>query len=107
MVVSSGVEFDRMEEACGEILEQWEACRRGDFTAEELDAARRSVATGLRTTMDSQGALEDYWLGQAAAGGAEGPLELAARVEQVTADQVTAQAGRTELDAIYEMKGRA
>ena len=28
-------------------------------------------------------------------------------VEQVTADQVTAQAGRTELDAIYEMKGRA
>ena len=31
----------------------------------------------------------------------------AARVEQVTADQVTAQAGRTELDAIYEMKGRA
>lgn len=106
MLVSSGVEFDKMEQAKEEILAQLEQCKRGAFEEWELEAARRSVVSALHTALDSQGRLEDYWLAQAAAGLGETPEELADRVEAVTKDQVTAAAQSLALDTIYFLKGR-
>ena len=88
MLVSSGVEFDKVDQTRGEILAQLEACRRGDFTDDELEWARRSVVSAQKTILDSQSRLCDYWLGQAAAGLTESPEELAARLEGVTREEV-------------------
>ena len=106
MVVSSGIEFDKYEQAKGEILAQFEACRKGDFTDQELEASRRAVVSSLTAALDSQSRLEDYWLAQAAAGQAQPPEVLARRVEEVTASQVSALAGQMELDAVYFLKGK-
>ena len=106
MVISSGIEFDKYQQARDEILAQLEACRRGDITADELEGARRIVITALQTTLDSQNRMADYWLGQAAAGLTETPEQLAGRLEQVTAEQVVAAASRLELDTIYFLKGK-
>lgn len=106
MVVSSGIEFDKYEQAKGEILAQFEACRKGDFTDQELEASRRAVVSSLTACLDSQGRLEDYWLAQAAAGQAQPPEALARQVEEVTASQVSALAGQMKLDAVYFLKGK-
>ena len=105
MLVSSGVEFDRFQAAEDEILAQLECCRRGEITEEELAAAKRSLVSGLRSTLDAQGQLEEFWLTQNAGGAGEGPEELAGRIEQVSVSDVTEQAQRTELDVIYRMEG--
>ena len=73
MLVSSGVEFDKVGQAEGEILSQLYKCQAGDFSDDELEWARRSVVSTLRTTLDTQSRMEDYWLGQSAAGLTEGP----------------------------------
>lgn len=106
MLVSSGIEFDKYEQAKNEILAQLEACRRGELEDWELTGAVRSIVSALQTTLDSQGRLEDYWLGQAVAGLTEGPEELAVRVEKVTRENVVAMANRVELDTIYFLKGK-
>lgn len=106
MLVSSGVEFGKVEEAKREILAQLAACQAGDFSGDELEWARRSVVSTLMTTLDAQGRLEDYWLGQAAAGLEEGPEALARRVEQVTRDQAAAAAQKLKLDTVYFLKGK-
>ena len=106
MLVSSGVEFDKVDQARAEILSQLYKCQSGEFTDDELEWARRSVVSGLRTALDGQGRLEDYWLGQAAAGLTEGPDQLAARVEAVTRAQVVAAAQDLTLDTEYFLKGR-
>ena len=81
MLVSSGVEFSKVGQAQDEILAQLQACKDGGFTDDELEWARRSVVSTLMTTLDAQSRLEDYWLGQAAAGLTEAPDELAQRVD--------------------------
>ncbi len=101
MLVSSGIEFDKYEKAKGEILAQLAACRDGAIEPIELEGARRSVVSSLRASLDSQGRLEDFFMGQAAAGLAEGPAELADRVAMVTKEQVVAVAAGMDLDAIY------
>ena len=106
MLVSSGVEFDKVGQAEGEILSQLYKCQTGDFTDDEMEWARRSVVSTLLTTLDAQSRLEDYWLGQAAAGLTEGPDELAARVEQVTREEAVAAAQDLILDTVYFLKGR-
>lgn len=106
MMVSSGIEFDKYQQARDEILAQLEACRRGEITADELEGARRIVVTALRTTLDSQSRMADYWLGQAAADLTETPEELVRRVERVTAEQAADAARRLRLDTIYFLKGK-
>lgn len=106
MLVSSGIEFDKADQAREEILAQFRACVSGDFTDQELEAARRAVVSGLTSGEDSQSLLEYYWQAQAAAGLQQKPEDLAEAVEQVTAEQVVAVAERMELDAIYFLKGK-
>ena len=72
--------------------------RRG--TAVHPDMERLSAA------LDAQGRLEDFWLGQAAAGLEEEPQALAQRIAAVTKEQVVAVANKLELDTIYFLKGK-
>lgn len=106
MLVSSGVEFDKVGQAEAEILSQLYKCQSGDFTDDELEWARRSVVNTLRTTLDTQGRLEDYWLSQSAAGLTQSPDELAERVEAVAREQVVTAAQDLTLDTVYFLKGR-
>lgn len=106
MVVSSGIEFDKYDQAKDEILAQFDACVKGDFTDHELEAGRRAVVSSLTASEDSQGRLEDYWLGQTAANMAQTPGELADAVEQVTREQVIAVAKKLQLDSIYFLRGK-
>ncbi|MGN8875051.1 EF-P 5-aminopentanol modification-associated protein YfmF [Pseudoflavonifractor sp. HCP28S3_F10] len=106
MLVSSGVEFDQFAPARDEVLAQLAACKAGDFEDWELEGARRSVVGALKSAMDAQGRLEDFWLGQAVAGLTEGPDALADRVEQVTREQVVRALNTLELDTVYFLKGK-
>ena len=105
MLVSSGIEFDKYEEAKNEILAQLEAVKNGDITPEELETAKRSVSSELRSAMDSQGELEGFWLSQAMEGLDYGPMELAELIGDVTKEDVMAIAASIEPDLIYFLKG--
>ena len=107
MVVSSGVEFDKFGRAKEEILAQLDAVRRGEFTEEEMTAARQGVTSSLRAALDSQGRLEDYWTAQLLSGGPlAGPESLIEPVERVTVEDVARVARAVELDTVYQLAGR-
>ena len=106
LMVSSGIEFDKYQTARDEILAQLEAIRRGEIEDWELEGARRTLISGHRTTLDSQGRQEEFWLGQAAAGLDTDIETLCAQFETVTREQVAAAAQKLELDTIYFLKGK-
>ena len=105
MVVSSGVEFSNKQRAEDEIMAQLEACRQGRFEPWEVDGARRYTVSSLLTVLDSQGAQEDWWLGQALTGLSQGPEELARAIEAVSVEQAVAAARALSLDTVYFLKG--
>ena len=105
MLVSSGVEFEKFDEAKDEILAQLSNVKNGDFDDDELTAARKAVASDLRAMTDSPGALEDFYLSQTLRGLEYGPAELAALCESVTREDVLSVARGIELDAVYFLHG--
>jgi predicted Zn-dependent peptidase len=106
LLVSSGIAFDKYDAAKNEIFSQLEAVKRGEITDEELEAARRGVASDLRALMDSAPALEGYWLSQNVDGTDCGPDELAALCESVPREEIVAIAGGVECDAVYFLRGK-
>ncbi|MCD7761270.1 MAG: insulinase family protein [Clostridiales bacterium] len=107
LTVQCGVSGEQADAAREEILRQVEALKMGQFTAAELDAARRGVAHRLRTVPDSQAAMARFWLDQAVAEAPCAPEELAQLVSEVTAEQVTECAGQIALDTVYTLTGEA
>lgn len=105
MLVSSGIEFDKLDAARDEILAQLDSVRRGEITDDELRSAKKSVASDLRAVQDSIGELEGFYLSQALDGFDYGPAELAALAEDVTKEDVQAIAESIECDLIYFLKG--
>ena len=106
MIVSSGIEFQNYETAKREILAQLEDVKAGKITYFEFEGARRILTNQYRSIEDEQGRMEEYWLGQAAAGTEDAPGTLAARLETVTGEQIAQVARKLELDTVYFLKGK-
>lgn len=101
MMVYSGIDFDKLENAKSEIFAQLEDVKNGIVTEDELNAAKSSVSSSLRAVMDSQGELEGFYLANTLDGLEFDPMELAELVDGVTLDAVCAVANSVQLDAIY------
>ena len=68
MLVSSGIETKNFETAKNEILNQLELCRQGAISEYEFDSAKRYILSELKSAADSPGRLDDFYIGNAAAG---------------------------------------
>lgn len=107
LLVSSGIDFDKLDEARDEIFAQLDAMRRGELSDEELSSAKACVASELRASMDSLGELEGFYLSNTVAGLELSPMELAGMADNVTKDEVTAIANSVECDLVYFLNGNA
>ena len=105
LVVSSGVEFSKLETAKQEILRQLEACKKGEITDDELESARGYLVSDLKIAMDSPGRLDDYYMGQILLGQDGIMADLAEKIARVTKEEAAQAANALRLDTIYELKG--
>jgi predicted Zn-dependent peptidase len=106
LFISAGIAPKNYEAAMHEIMTQLEDARQGNFTEQELSSARQMLVSSLLGASDSQSRLEDFYIGQLAAGLTTGPEELAHQVAEVTNAQVKEAAGRIQVDTIYFLKGK-
>ena len=106
LTVSSGVETADFRRAEEEIGRQLQAVQRGDWEDWEQEGALQAIRASLLSLSDSQGALENFYLGQIASGVQETPEELAAALEQVTKERIMAAAQTIKLDTVYFLRGK-
>lgn len=106
LTVSSGVEVTDFERAEEEIERQLHAVQQGDWEDWEQEGALQAIRTSLLSLTDSQGALENFYLGQIASGATETPEELAASLQQVTKERIVAAARTVTPDTVYFLRGK-
>ena len=106
ITVSSGIEFQNYQKAYDEIMLQLRAVQKGELEPWEMDSARSVLRNAYVSMGDSQGKLENFYLGQAATGQDETPEILAEQVGAVTVDRVVEAMERVTLDTVYFLKGK-
>ncbi len=105
MIVSSGIEFEKYDEALGEILYQLDEMKNGNIADWELDGAKSAVITSLKAAADSPARLRGFYLDQAISDVSCAPEEMAALAAEITVEQVQKIAAGIKLDAVYFLKG--
>lgn len=106
ITVSSGIEFENFQKAYDEIMAQLEAVWKGDLEDWELEGARSTLLNAYSSMGDSQGKLENFYLGQVATGQSETPEELAKQVLEVTPERIFRAMETVKLDTVYFLKGK-
>ena len=106
LLVDCGIEEKNKEKAVGEILNQVAQLQQGDFTQQELEQTRLSMANGLRTVGDTLGSLETWYLTHLLEGHVISPQKELQAYEGVTAQQVAQAAQKLKLDTIYCLAGK-
>ncbi len=100
----SSVNRARAEE---EILSQIESIRRGEFTDEELDAARRSMTGNYRQIEDNPQALEGYYFRRSLADFRATPHACIERFSRIGREDILRVAAAMHLDTVYFLDGTA
>lgn len=106
ITVSSGIEFDNYQKAYDEIMAQLSAVQNGELEDWELEGARSTLLNAYTSMNDSQGKLENFYLGQAATGQHETPEELAEQVREVTPERIFRAMQTVKLDTVYFLQGK-
>ena len=106
MTVSSGVEQKDYDRAMEEIACQLAAVQNGQWEDWEQDGALQAMLSSLTSLPDSQGALENYYLGQIATDAGETPEELTAALREVTRERIMEAARSAKLDTVYFLHGK-
>ena len=105
LTVSAGIDFAMEDRVLEQIEAQLDACRQGDFTEEELVAAKQGLLTQLQSTHDSPGAIENYYASGLLSGMTLTPAQYMELVEQVTAPMVQRAAQSLERHTVYFLRG--
>ena len=106
ITVSSGIEFENYQRAYDEIMAQLAAVQKGGLEDWELEAAKSTLLNAYASMGDSQGKLENFYLGQNATGRTESPQDLAAKVREVTPQRVFQAMSTVKLDTVYFLQGK-
>ena len=105
VTVSAGIDFDKETKTREEVLRQLDACKQGDITEMELNAAKEAVLSSLRATHDSPGAIEGYYATAALSGMGLTPDAYMTAIRAVTVDDVVAAANTVQLHTSYFLRG--
>ena len=106
MQIASGVKVGSEAAAEEEILVQLRAMQNGDFCAEDVSDALRSLANRYLSLGDEPSSLAFWHLSQILAGLCERtPEALIASLGRVTKDEIVDMAKSVRLDTVYFLKG--
>jgi predicted Zn-dependent peptidase len=105
MKVSCGIDPDARDIACEEILHQWDQMRAGNFTDEEMDAAKRSLDNSYRTVEDNPHAVEGFYYGRLLEDVDMSVEDCRRGLLAVTREQIVRAACEVSLDTVYFLHG--
>lgn len=103
--VHAGIDQKNLRTALDAINEMLDAVREGDFDDMELDAAKRSLISAIRTGSDSPRYIMTFMLARELCGVTDTPEALAERIARAERDDVCRAAKSVEADTVYFLCG--
>jgi predicted Zn-dependent peptidase len=101
MIISSGIDIGNKQKALDIIEQQLDDMAKGNISDQEMDAAVKSIETGIKSLTDSQINVVDFYLSQTIAGTSDDFTTIIEKVKKVTKDDVTSAARRIVQDTVY------
>lgn len=99
--VNCGVQHDMFKLAFDEIMNQLNLVKSGNFTDDEIHAAKLGVTERIKSLSDSQSLIQEYYFGQLLCGGGESIEDLCAKLMDVKKDDIIHAAETIVMDTCF------
>ena len=101
VLVESGVDPQNKEALIQQVLKQLEALKNGDFSDQDINASKLSIADTLKSYSDSQSALDNWYAARLLKDDFISPEQVISILEGVTREQIISAAKGVELCTVY------
>lgn len=105
MVISSGVDIKNKEKAQEIMLEQLEGIKKGNISDYEYESTMKTLETGIKSLMDSQMQIVDFYLSQEISKTGDSFSAMADKIKKVTKQDVVNISSKIQLDTVYFLTG--
>ncbi len=102
--VNCGIEIGNYEKALELIKQQIEDMKKGDFTEEDLENAKKGMIAAIKTIDDEQDTGITYYFGQELSESGISIEEYIARIEKVSKEDVVQIAKNVAVNTVYFLK---
>ena len=102
--VNAGIEIENFEKATDIIKEQIEAMKQGDFTAEDLQNAKKVIVSNIAGISDEQDTEIIYFLGQELSGNNVSLEQYAEFVQDINKNEIEDFAKKVNINTIYFLR---
>lgn len=102
--IKCGIEIENYEKAIPIIYEQLEAMKKGDFTEEEIESAKRTMISAVNGIQDEQDSEITYFISQELIGEKPNYDEYIEKTKAVTKEQVQEIANKITVNTIYFLR---
>ncbi|MDD3692754.1 MAG: insulinase family protein [Oscillospiraceae bacterium] len=106
LLIDSGVDEQNAKKAQEQIIKQYDAVCRGDFTDGDIESARTSLENQFRSIEDHQSSLATWYIGQSLDNNISTPAQAADELYSVTRDRIVNAARSISLEAVYMLAAK-
>ncbi|WP_053956881.1 EF-P 5-aminopentanol modification-associated protein YfmF [Inediibacterium massiliense] len=106
MLISSGIEFENYEKTLSLVKEQVSSMNKGEFSQEDIESAKNSIITSIRSMTDSPYMLSDFYYTQAISHNEDTIEEMIEKIRSVTKEDIIKVGQNIKLDTIYFLTGK-
>ncbi|SHJ64587.1 Predicted Zn-dependent peptidase [Caminicella sporogenes DSM 14501] len=101
MLISSGIEFDNFDKTKKLIIDEVKKLQDGKFTEDDIEIAKKSIITSIKSLSDSPNMLIDFYFSQTLSGVSEDLDGIIAKIQRVKKDSIIEAGKKFKLDTIY------
>ncbi len=105
MLVRAGIENKNFAVARDEIIHQLNMIKNGEFSEDDLLAAKLSLINAYREISDNPQSIRNWYTGRILSGITQSPEEAIKVVESITKEEIVATANKIMLDTVYFLEG--
>lgn len=106
MLISSGIENDKFDDAYGEIMVQMNKMQTGEITDDEIVAAKKALANSFNSMRDSLAGMEDFYMSQIICKTDDSLDSIIEKINGVTKDEIVAVGAKIKQSIIYFLTGK-
>ena len=99
--IRCGIEIENYDKALPIIYKQLDDMKKGDFTEEDINSAKRTFISAIKAIQDEQDAEITYFIAQELAGNKQDFEEYMAKINSVTKQQIQDVANKITVNTVY------
>ncbi len=106
MIVDAGIDFKTFEKTIEIVRANLDEMKKGMFTEEDIDISKKAISSSIRSIVDSNFLISEFFLSQNLTNDYKGLEETIKEIDNTPKNQIVEAANKINIDTIYFLRNK-